>query len=162
MPYVSRLLKQLDREALIQRGPRGLVVDVDVPNLLRRRAETYALYGTNESHSYLSGTGAREVVRQMRDNPAFPYRAVAGSFAAVQRAPIAAPSQLTVYVDDLEATAQAMSLMPTDQGADVVLLRPSSRSVSTSSMVCASSRRASWPWTVCPATGACLLRVRRS
>ena len=124
VPYVSRLLKQLDREALIQRGPRGLVVDVDVPNLLRRRAETYALFGTNESHSYLSGTGAREVVRQMRDNPAFPYRAVTGSFAAAQRAPIAAPSQLTVYVDDLEAAAQAMGLMPTDQGADVVLLRP--------------------------------------
>ena len=124
VPYVSRLLSQLDREALVRRGRQGLVLDVDVPNLLRRRAETYSLYGTNEAKGYLSGTGAREAVRQMRDSPMFQYRAVTGSFAAAQRSPIAAPSQLTLYVDDFEAATQAMSLMPTDQGADVVLLRP--------------------------------------
>jgi len=99
-------------------------VDVDVPNLLRRRAETYTLFGTNKSQGYLSGTGARDAVRRMRDGAPFPYRAVTGSFAAVQRAPIAAPSQLTVYVDDFDTAAEAMNLMPTDQGADVVLLRP--------------------------------------
>ena len=124
LPYVSRLLTQLDREALVRRGRRGLVVDVDVPNLLRRRAETYTLFGTNKSQGYLSGTGARDAVRRMRDSAPFPYRAVTGSFAAVQRAPIAAPSQLTVYVDDFDTAAEAMNLMPTDQGADVVLLRP--------------------------------------
>lgn len=124
VPYVSRLLTMLDREALIQRGRQGLVVDVDWPDLLRRRAETYQLYGTNPAQGYLSGTGAREVAQRLRDDPSLPYHAVTGSFAAAQRAPIAAPSQLAVYVDDPTVTAEAMDLLPTDQGADVVLLTP--------------------------------------
>lgn len=124
VPYVSRLLSMLHHEALIHRGRRGLVVDVDWPDLLRRRAETYELYGTNSAQGYLSGTGAREAAQRLRDDPSVPYRAVTGSFAAAQRAPIAAPSQLTVYVDDPMVTAKTMGLLPADQGADVVLLTP--------------------------------------
>jgi hypothetical protein len=124
VPYVSRLLMTLDREALVQRGRRGLVVDVDWANLLRRRAETYQLYATNAAQGYLSATGAREAAQRLRQDPSLSYRAVTGSFAAAQRAPIAAPSQLNVYVDDPEATAEAMGLLPADQAADVVLLKP--------------------------------------
>lgn len=123
IPYVSRLLAALDREALVQRGGRSLVVDVDWPNLLRRRAETYRLYGTNVAQGFVSGSGARDTARRLRAEPV-PYRAVTGSFAAGQRAPVAAPGQLTVYVDDPDATAEALGLLPTEQGADVVLLLP--------------------------------------
>jgi len=121
VPYVSRLLGALDREALIRRGPRSLVVDVDWVDLLRRRAETYRLFDTNGAHGYLSGTGPRDVVDRLRTGQV-PYRAVTGSFAAVQRAPVAAPGQLTVYVDDPAATADELGLLPADTGADVVLL----------------------------------------
>jgi len=121
VPYVSRLLGALDREALIRRGPRSLVVDVDWVDLLRRRAETYRLFDTNGAHGYLSGTGPRDVVDRLRAGQV-PYRAVTGSFAAVQRAPVAAPGQLTVYVDDPAATADDLGLLPADAGADVVLL----------------------------------------
>ncbi len=124
VPYVSRLLMTLDREALVERARRGLVVDVDWPNLLRHRAEAYQLYGTNTAHGYLSATGTQEAARQLREDLSMPYRAVTGSFAAAQRAPIAAPGQLAVYVDDPEATAQAMGLLLADRGADVVLLDP--------------------------------------
>lgn len=124
VPYVSRLLSMLDREALVERGERGLVVGVDWQNLLRVRAEWYQVFGTNEAHGFISGQGAREVVRRLLSDPATIYRAVTGSFAAAQRAPIAATSQLAVYVEDPAATARALGLLPTDEGADVVLLTP--------------------------------------
>jgi len=124
VPYVSRLLSMLDREALVERGERGLVVGVDWQNLLRVRAESYQVFGTNEAHGFISGQGVREVVARLLADPATIYRAVTGSFAAAQRAPIAATSQLAVYVEDPGATAQALGLLPTDEGADVVLLTP--------------------------------------
>jgi len=99
VPYVSRLLSMLDREALVERGERGLVVGVDWQSLLRVRAKWYQVFGTNEAHGFISGQGVREVVARLLADPATIYQAVTGSFAA-QRAPIAATSQLAVYVED--------------------------------------------------------------
>ena len=124
VPHASRVLTTLDREALVRRGHRGAVVDVDWPALLRRRAESYSLFGTNASSGYLSPTGARLAADRLRGPAAPAYGAVTGSFAAVQRAPVAAPAQLVVYVDDPASVAGALDLLPTDHGADVVLLRP--------------------------------------
>ncbi len=121
--YVSRVLATLDREALVERGRRGVVVDVDWAGVLRRRAETYGLFATNEATGYLSGMGAAVTLGRLRDG-AVAYWAVTGSFAAVQQAPVAAPAQLVVYVDDAETTAAILNLLPADVGADVVLLRP--------------------------------------
>ena len=45
-------------------------------------------------------------------------------FAAVRVSPVAAPALLTVYVNDVDAVADALGLIPADQGANVVLLRP--------------------------------------
>jgi hypothetical protein len=123
VPYVSRLLTALDKEALVQRGARGLVIDVDWANLLRRRAETYDVFGTNLAQGFVSRTGTREVVGRLRERPDV-YRAVTGSFAASELAPVAAPAQLAVYVDDARRTAEALELLPADVGADVVLLAP--------------------------------------
>lgn len=122
--YVSRVLATLDREALIERGRRGMVVDVDWAGVLRRRTETYRLFATNEATGYLSGTGAAATLERLRTDEATSYRAITGSFAAVQRAPVAAPAQLVVYVEKAEATATTLDLLPADVGADVVLLVP--------------------------------------
>jgi len=123
LPYVSRLLTMLDREALINRGRQGLVVGVDWAELLRRRAETYQVFGTNTAHGFVSSQGAREALRRMVVSTEPIYRAVTGSFAiGPLLEPVAAPSQLIVYVENVAATAQAMGLLPTDEGADVVLL----------------------------------------
>jgi hypothetical protein len=124
VPYASRLLIKLDREALVERGDRGLVVGVDWAGLLRLRAQSYEVFGSNEVHGFISGLGAREVVRRLHADPTPVYLALTGSFAAAQRAPIAATNQLTVYVDNPAATADALGLLPTDEGADVVLLIP--------------------------------------
>ncbi len=88
----------LDREALVARGRRGQVVDVEWADLLRRRAETYRTLTTNRARGYLAGTGARDAAVALRDGR-LPYRAVTGSLAATQPAPVAAAAQLLVYVD---------------------------------------------------------------
>lgn len=120
---VSRLLTALDREALVERGTRGLVVGADWAGLLRRRAEVYDLFRANRARGYVATAGPRDMLDRL---PALPeaYRALTGSFAAVVRAPIASPGQLALYVDDADATAAALDLLPADRGADVVLLRP--------------------------------------
>lgn len=46
VPYMSRLLTALDREALVERGRRGVVDAVDWAGVLRRRAEDYQLFAT--------------------------------------------------------------------------------------------------------------------
>lgn len=123
IPYVSRLLATLDREALVQRGARGLVVDVDWVNLLRRRAETYDVFRTNQATGFVARAGARDVVEQFRRSTEL-YRALTGSFVASQIAPVAAPAQLIAYVRDPTRTAEALGLLPADAGADVILLTP--------------------------------------
>jgi hypothetical protein len=50
--------------------------------------------------------------------------AVTGSFAAGRIAPVAAPALLLAYATDIAATADALKLLPADEGANVILLRP--------------------------------------
>jgi len=57
--------------------------------------------------------------------------AITGSFAAVRRAPVAAPAFLTLYCDDAIALADELRLLPADTGANVALLRPYDPVVST-------------------------------
>jgi hypothetical protein len=121
IPYVSRLLTALDDEALVRRGARGLVIDVDWANLLRRRAETYDVFGTNVARTYVAPAGTREVFARLHTTPQL-YRALTGSYAAAAIAPVAAPAQLALYVDDADETARAFGLLPAEEGADVVLL----------------------------------------
>jgi DNA-binding transcriptional ArsR family regulator len=120
---VSRLLTALDREALVERGSRGRVDGADWAGLLRRRAEHYQLFRSNRCQGYVSSRGPRDVLDRFAEATGL-YRALTGSFAAAERAPIAAPSLLTAYVDDMEFVAQTLGLLPADRGADVVLLQP--------------------------------------
>lgn len=122
--YVSRMLDTLDREGLVERAPRGGVTLVDVANLLRRWAEDYDVLRSNGATGYISRAGAAEAYAGLGALGADPRVAVTGSFAAVQLAPVAAPTQLFVYCDDPETVAGALNLLPTDQAPDVVLLQP--------------------------------------
>jgi hypothetical protein len=122
--YVSRLLDALDDDALIDRSKRGRVESVNVAGLLRRWAESYELFGSNDIQSYLAASGAKDALATLALIPDAQHLAVTGSFAAVRLAPVAAPALLTVYVHNPEPVASALSLMPADQGVNVVLLRP--------------------------------------
>ena len=121
--YVSRLLDALDDDALVERTKRGQVESVDIAGLLRRWAENYELFSSNDAQPYLAARGAEDALGRFPDLPTA-RTAVTGSFAAVRLSPVAAPALLTVYCDDGNAVANALDLIPADQGANVVLLRP--------------------------------------
>lgn len=120
--YVSRLLDSLDDEAIVERSDRGQVVGVDIGRLLRRWAVTYDVFRSNETTRYLAPAGAASVLPRLAAIEA--RIAVTGSFAAVRRAPVAGPALLALYSDQAQVTAEALDLIPTEQGANVVLLRP--------------------------------------
>lgn len=122
--YVSRLLDALDREALVDRSNKGEVTAVDYRALLLRWAETYQVFKSNEVSRFIAPDGAPQALAKLQSLATRGRFAVTGSFAAVRRAPVAAPVLLTAYVDELSATADALHLLPADEGANVVLLRP--------------------------------------
>lgn len=122
--WVSRLLDSLDREALIERSARGRVESVDIPRLLRRWAEVYDVFATNEMKTFLAPQGAVKTLERMKDESSVGRLAVTGSFAAVRLAPVAAPTLLVAYSDDVDSVSGALDLLPADEGSNVVLLRP--------------------------------------
>jgi hypothetical protein len=122
--YVSRLLDVLDREALIDRDPRGPVRSVDVPGLLHRWAQSYDVFKANHASAFLALAGPAVALECLASNDIAGRVAITGSFAAVRRAPVAAPAFLAVYCTDADAVVGELRLLPADTGANVVLLRP--------------------------------------
>jgi hypothetical protein len=128
--YVSHLLDFLDQEALIERSKRGRVESVDIPRLVRRWGNEYDVYRTNQTSSYLARQGAQQVLEQIRGDAALGDAVVVtGSFAAVRLAPVAAPALLTLYINDADAVAVPLDLLPADEGSNVALLSPYDRVV---------------------------------
>ncbi|MFD0972214.1 helix-turn-helix domain-containing protein [Plantactinospora endophytica] len=122
--YVSKMLHSLDEQALVTRNRRGMVEDVDWQGLLLAGAQRYNLLRNNEPNTFISPEGAAALYARMQDAN-FPLDAVVtGSFSAVDIAAVAAPTQLVLYVDNPHQMQRFGRLLPTDQGADVVLLRP--------------------------------------
>ena len=129
--YVSRLLTLLEQDDYIGREPRGPVTRVDWPNLLRAWAKDYSLTSSNIATSYLQPRGLPTLLDALRTqgtSGGLKY-AISGSLAAARRAPIA-PSRLgVVYVERLDEAAGALGLIPTETGANVLLVEPFDRVV---------------------------------
>jgi len=120
----------LDENALVERGARGRVTDVKWDALLRARAAAVDLFTTNSSSTFIAPTGARQLMNRLGEAVGSLDEAVSGSFAAVRLAPIAAPTLLCLYTLRPSAdVALDLSLLPADEGADVVVLQPPSASV---------------------------------
>jgi len=123
--YVSRMLESLDEDALIVRTRRGQVESVDIPPLLRRWTQTYDVFKSNATSSFVAAQGPEEILSRLGSlPPEFPRVAVTGSFSAVRFAPVAAPSLLILYCSEPSEMAKALGLLPADRGSNVVLLRP--------------------------------------
>ncbi|HEX5145615.1 MAG TPA: helix-turn-helix domain-containing protein [Conexibacter sp.] len=122
--YVSRLLDALDREALIERDSRGPVRSVDVPALLRRWAETYDVLRANSATAFVAPHGPADAVERLVGLTNAGRIAVTGSFAAVRRAPVAAPALLMAYCEEVQRVADALGLLPAAGGGNVALLSP--------------------------------------
>lgn len=120
--YVSRLLDTLDDEALIQRSARRRVESVDIRGVIRRWADAYDVFRSNDTVTYLAPAGASRTLQRLAESSR--RTAATGSFAAVRLAAVAGPALLTVYCDDPAALAADLELIPADEGANVALLRP--------------------------------------
>jgi hypothetical protein len=120
--YVSRLLDTLDREALVERSPRGRVEAVDIQGLLRRWAQSYDAFKANRASSFIARSGTQSALGRL-SRVGTPV-AVTGSFAAARLAPVAAPALLVAYGQDVAGVAEALGLLPASEGANVVLLQP--------------------------------------
>jgi hypothetical protein len=122
--YASRLVEWLSREALLTRKPRGAVESVDVPALIRRWAQDYAVLTANDARSFLDPRGIENLVRSVSDGKVRGRYAITGSLAANRIAPIAPARLAMLYVDDVDLAASRLGLRPTEAGANVMLLTP--------------------------------------
>lgn len=123
--YTTRVLETLASEALIQRGPRGRVDDVDWPALLRRRAAVVDLLSRSSTKLYVAPSGAAQTLNRLQE-PERDRVVVTGSFAASRIAPIAVPALLVAYtLLDRDELARQLGLLEVSHGADVALVRPS-------------------------------------
>ena len=119
--YVSRLLRMLDREAIVERTSRGQVERVDWRRLVTRWAADAPLEQRAEATTWLAPRGWKRVIDQL-GVAEFRY-ALTGSMAASRVAPVAPTRLLSLYVDDPEQVAQQLGLRPASAGANVVLLQ---------------------------------------
>jgi hypothetical protein len=120
--YVSRVLDVLEREALIERLPRGPIRRVAWEGLIRRWIEDYGVLRTNTYASFLD---PRELTRLPGRFERVTLRyALTGSFAASFVSLIAPPRLLMAYVDEPTSIANLLSLKPTTSSPNVILLRP--------------------------------------
>jgi hypothetical protein len=123
--YVSRLLDALYREGLIERAPRGPVESVDVSGLVRRWAEGYDTFRTNRAEGYIATAGLERLLASLAEDPGLGTRAViTGSFAASRLAPIASPALLLLYYDLPQLLASDLDLLSSEEGANVMILKP--------------------------------------
>ncbi len=122
--YASRILETLNEEGLIERESFGPVSGVDWPALLRRRAQALDLFRSPGAFRYLARQGTRALLKEMAERQLDPRATITGSFAAVRSAPVAAPALLVVYAMKPRDLAEELQLLPTETGADTVVIRP--------------------------------------
>lgn len=123
--YVSRLLDALYAEALIERPARGAVEAVDMANLVRRWAESYEVFRSNQTESWIAPRGPKELLEKLKvSRPQESRLVVSGSFAAAAMAPVTAPALLIGYCDQPSSLARDFDLLPSEEGANVILMKP--------------------------------------
>jgi len=122
--YVSRLLEMLDREAIIERNPRGAVERVDWRELLKRRAEDYGVFTSNAITRYVCPNGANYALEKIGDVPQRDV-GLTGSFPVERVVSVAPPNLLILYTQSSEQDlVQIAGLLPADEGANVVIATP--------------------------------------
>jgi hypothetical protein len=115
-----RVVDFLEREALIERNPRGPILSVEWRRLLERWSEDYGFQRSNVVVSALQPRGLTALVETLRSAEELPY-VLTGSLAAEHFAPYASPRLAMIYVDDLQQAVERLNLRPVGTGANVLL-----------------------------------------
>ena len=115
---VSRVVSFLEEEALITRDDKKQILSVDWASLIVRWVRDYSVTRSNVLLSYIEPRGLAALGPKLNELHRY---AVTGSLAA----PGTAPARLAiVYVDDAQAAAQTLEVVPTEAGTNVWLLKP--------------------------------------
>jgi hypothetical protein len=115
-----RVVEFLEREALVDRDPRGPITSVKWRRLLERWSEDYGFQRSNSVGAYLYPRGLPALLDGLRDSPGLRY-VLTGSLAAHRLAPYAPARLAMIYVDDLNRAAEQLQLRAVDSGANVLL-----------------------------------------
>jgi hypothetical protein len=115
---VSRILRFLEQERIVQRSSSGAVSSVDWVVLIERWAAD--LQKDRRAESFLQPHGLGVVTNHL-SNWSLPY-AITGPFASAQLAPTAAPLAVDIYVTDIEEARTALSLRRSERIGNVRLI----------------------------------------
>ena len=121
-PTLSRVLRLLEREGVVNRQSRGRVVAVDWQGAIRRWAQDYDQAGSNTATALLEPRGLAAFTSKLRAST-FTYAAT-GAFAAQHFDPIAPARAAALYVTDAVEAAESLGLRKTSAGANVMLVEP--------------------------------------
>lgn len=127
--HVSRALRGLAEDGLIERTPRGPVESVDVAGVIERWLESYSFVSAHRPRSYVMlgpSTSLLETARSL-DEPVRQRLGLTftGPLVGHQLAPVVQPTLALAYTSDLVASQQALGLMPSDpEEANVYLAIP--------------------------------------
>jgi hypothetical protein len=128
--YVAKIIGLLERDALVERegrGPARPITRVLWADLIRRWSADHRLLKSNATRLFLAPQGVPGFLRDLAGwasrTPGSRY-AVTASFAAAQRAPVAAPSLLVCYVDAPVGVAEKTGLVRATSTGNVYLCEP--------------------------------------
>ncbi len=122
--YVSRALRVLADDRLIERRPRGPVTNVDWEATLRRLIRSYSLLGSNPTSTWIASAGAQQLLADLTRRTRTGRWVVTGSAVAASVAPAVALEMAVIYTTDMERLAEAGRLVPASTGANVILAEP--------------------------------------
>lgn len=126
--YVSRLIDLIEDLGLLERDGK-VITSVDWVGLLRERAGRTDLLRAGHPIPAVAPRGVQDVLARLRSTGGGPHDSVTvtGAVAAAAYAPLTVGGQLMLYVpaDGWEQVADAGGLLPTEDGANVLLLVPS-------------------------------------
>jgi hypothetical protein len=119
----SRVLTLLDREAIIERNGSRVVNRVAKADLIRRWVREYSLLGSNRADNFLEPRGIPALLTKLR--PAkFKYAVTGALPVSWVLSSMAPPRVVTIFVENIPKTADAMDLRRAETGTNVILVEP--------------------------------------
>lgn len=121
-PTLSRVVRLLTDEGLVERSGTGSIADVDWQGVLRRWTQDYAVSESNSASGFLEPRGLRSLVTSLQATDV-PYT-VTGTLALPEQLSPSPARLALVYTPNIPALAQEIGLRKVDRGANALLLEP--------------------------------------
>jgi hypothetical protein len=115
-----RVVEFLEREALVDRDPRGPITNVRWRRLIERWSQDYGFQRSNTVDAYLSPRGLPALLDGLRESAGLRY-VLTGSLAAHRIAAYSPARLAMIYVDNPEQAAEQLKLRAVDSGTNVLL-----------------------------------------